>query len=343
MKTRIRVLLFCLLSVAVVAPARAQFEISKSDTAAASRTTRIRLGVDNSGRLGQKASTGTFSKFALYSEVQAATGGAVTTVNGISGPTVVLTTSDITEGTNLYWTTARGDARYPLLSGSYTNPSWIASIPFSKLTATPTTLSGYGITDGVSTGGSYANPTWLTSLAWSKITGTPTTRSGYGITDAEGTITAGTTTQYYRGDKTFVTLNTAAVTESTNLYYTDTRARGALSATAPLVYNSGTGAFSMPAATSSVDGYLTASNFSTFNSKANAATTLSGYGITDAYPYQEVATYAAMDALTFSANTGKWVLVTADERYGLSKQWYFVWADGSAVMHSNKYATITEK
>ncbi|MES2382478.1 MAG: hypothetical protein V4538_15630 [Bacteroidota bacterium] len=30
---------------------------------------------------------------------------------------------------------------------------------------------------------SYTNPSWLSSLAWSKITGTPTTISGYGITD----------------------------------------------------------------------------------------------------------------------------------------------------------------
>lgn len=36
----------------------------------------------------------------------------------------------------------------------------------------------------VMTSGSYANPSWITSLAWSKISGTPTTLSGYGITDA---------------------------------------------------------------------------------------------------------------------------------------------------------------
>jgi hypothetical protein len=46
-----------------------------------------------------------------------------------------------------------------------------------------------------STSGSYANPAWITSLAWSKITSTPTSISGYGITDAVNTsrtITAGT-------------------------------------------------------------------------------------------------------------------------------------------------------
>lgn len=42
-------------------------------------------------------------------------------------------------------------------------------------------LSGNG---DLSSSGSYSNPSWITSLAWSKISGTPTTLSGYGITDA---------------------------------------------------------------------------------------------------------------------------------------------------------------
>jgi microcystin-dependent protein len=40
------------------------------------------------------------------------------------------------------------------------------------------------VTNGVVTTGSYANPSWLTSLGWSKVTSTPTTVAGYGITDA---------------------------------------------------------------------------------------------------------------------------------------------------------------
>ena len=70
-------------------------------------------------------------------------------------------------------------------TGSYSNPSWITALGWSKITSTPTTVSGYGITDAVATGGSYSNPSWLTDLAWSKITSTPTTISGYGITDAQ--------------------------------------------------------------------------------------------------------------------------------------------------------------
>ncbi len=51
--------------------------------------------------------------------------------------------------------------------------------------ATKNNLNGY-----VSLSGSYANPTWLSSLAWSKVTSTPTTLSGYGITDATSTARA---------------------------------------------------------------------------------------------------------------------------------------------------------
>lgn len=60
-------------------------------------------------------------------------------------------------------------------SGDYT---------FAQLAGLPSTLAGYGISDGVSISGSYSNPVWITFLAWGKITGTPTTLSGYGITDA---------------------------------------------------------------------------------------------------------------------------------------------------------------
>jgi hypothetical protein len=51
----------------------------------------------------------------------------------------------------------------------------------------------------------------------------------------ENAITAGTTAQYFRGDKTFQTLNTAAVPEVTNLYFTTAR----VLATALTGYTSG--------------------------------------------------------------------------------------------------------
>lgn len=54
--------------------------------------------------------------------------------------------------------------------------------------------------------GSYSNPTWLTSLAWSKISGTPTTLSGYGITDGVSTsrtLTINGTTQDLTADRSW--------------------------------------------------------------------------------------------------------------------------------------------
>ena len=55
-------------------------------------------------------------------------------------------------------------------TGSYTNPTWISSLAWSKITSTPTTISGYGITDPiVLTSGSYADPAWITSLSKSKV------------------------------------------------------------------------------------------------------------------------------------------------------------------------------
>lgn len=48
--------------------------------------------------------------------------------------------------------------------------------------------------------------------------------------------------------------------------------RASLSATAPMAYDSNTGVFSMPAATSSQNGYLTSVNWTTFNNKQNALT-----------------------------------------------------------------------
>lgn len=61
----------------------------------------------------------------------------------------------------------------------------------------------------------------------------------------------------------------------TNKWFTDTRARAALSASSPLTYNSGTGAFGIQVANGSQNGYLSSADWTTFNSKQAA---LSGTG-----------------------------------------------------------------
>lgn len=54
-----------------------------------------------------------------------------------------------------------------------------------------------------------------------KVNGLTTALAG-----KEATVASGTATEYYRGDKTWQTLNTTAVTEGTNLYFTNARALG---------------------------------------------------------------------------------------------------------------------
>lgn len=67
----------------------------------------------------------------------------------------------------------------------------------------------------------------------------------------EPTITGGTTLQYWRGDKTWQTLDTFSVVESTNLYFTTARARTSISLTTTgtsgaATYNSSTGVLNIP-------------------------------------------------------------------------------------------------
>lgn len=91
-------------------------------------------------------------------------------------------------------------------------------------------------------------------------------RGGTGLTSigANGTILLSNGTSYAQ-----TALNTSNVPESGNLYYTDARVRGALSAVSPLSFNSGTGAFSMPQASGSQAGYLSSADYTAFAAKAN--------------------------------------------------------------------------
>lgn len=59
---------------------------------------------------------------------------------------------------------------------------------------------------------------------------------------------------------------------ATNLYFTTTRARAAISATAPVLYDNTTGIISMHVADTTHDGYLSSTDWNTFNNKQNALT-----------------------------------------------------------------------
>ena len=99
----------------------------------------------------------------------------------------------------------------------------------------------------------------------------------------ENAITAGTTAQYFRGDKTFQTLNTSVVPELTNLYYTEARvnANANVAANTAARHNAvtlGTAnglslnvqQLSLGLASAGVTGALSGTDWSTFNSKQQA-------------------------------------------------------------------------
>ena len=75
-----------------------------------------------------------------------------------------------------------------------------------------------------------------------------------------------------------VSITTNDVNEgSTNKYYTDARVRGAISATAPMFFNSTTGAFSITQASITTDGFLSATDWNIFKNKQNALTAGTDY------------------------------------------------------------------
>ncbi|MGB4776633.1 MAG: hypothetical protein WBP45_15755 [Daejeonella sp.] len=99
-----------------------------------------------------------------------------------------------------------GDARYPLLSGGYVNPTWITSLPYSKLTGTQLANTISDFTTASQTvgdarypllSGSYTNPSWITSLPYSKLTGTPTIPTNTNeLTNGAGFITSSALAPY---------------------------------------------------------------------------------------------------------------------------------------------------
>jgi hypothetical protein len=98
----------------------------------------------------------------------------------------------------------------------------------------------------------------------------------------ENAITAGTTAQYYRGDKTFQTLNTSVVPELTNLYYTEARVNANANVAANTARHNAvtlgtanglslsTQQLSLGLASAGVTGALSGTDWSTFNSKQQA-------------------------------------------------------------------------
>jgi len=163
----------------------------------------------------------------------------------------------VSSGSDIYYTTgdvAVGDTNF------YEAFTVGGGIALKELAVSPGATAGYGKlytkTDGLiyfrSSGGAEFN---LTAgggggAIWGGITGTLALQTDLNLALAgkEPTIAAGTSAQYYRGDKTWQTLDTSAVPENGQLYYLDSRARLAITCTAAgLTWTSGTGVLSLTA------------------------------------------------------------------------------------------------
>ena len=121
---------------------------------------------------------------------------------------------------NLSWTTATTAAA--TLGGDLSGTTAAAVIENGAVTSAK-------ILDGTIVNADIANTTITYGklnladgdIPAAKVNGLTTSLAG-----KEPTITAGTSTQYWRGDKTWQTLNTTAVAEGTNLYFTEPRVLG---------------------------------------------------------------------------------------------------------------------
>jgi len=126
-------------------------------------------------------------------------------------PTDTSRESTITAGTTAqYW---RGDKSWQTLDKTAVGLGNVANVAqVTAVTGTAPVVSSGGTTPAISlppaTGSANG---YLASADWTTFNG------------KEPPIAAGTSAQYWRGDKTWQTLNTANVAESTNLYYTDER------------------------------------------------------------------------------------------------------------------------
>ena len=137
----------------------------------------------------------------------------------------------------------------------------------------------------------------------------------------EGAVLSGTTTQYYRGDKTWQTLNTTAVSEGTNLYFTNARSRSAVSLTTTgtsgaATYNATTGVLNIP---NYADGGITSINgltgliqtFSTGTSGSDVGVTSSGSTHTFNIPTASATNRGALSSGDWTNFNNKIGLVTA--------------------------------
>ena len=256
---------------------------------------RSALNITNSTGISYNSSTGTFG---LGSIPNSSLSNNSITINGTSvalGGTRTLDTDAVSEGvTNKYFSntlargavSAGGNLSYNSSTGvfSYTTPSTTGiaegtNLYYTDARARAAITAGTGITV---TAGVVA--TTITQYTDALARGAVSFTAGSGAYNSTtGVITIPTNTNQLTNGASFATEafvtsavagkdNTSEITEGSNLYFTDARARAAISASGPVGYNSSTGLIYMAAATASVNGYMTSTYAAKLDGIAAGAT-----------------------------------------------------------------------
>lgn len=160
------------------------------------------------------------------------------TINGqvtALGSSVTLTTTNIAEGTNLYFTNARARTALSVTASTgldYNNTSGVfglSAIPNASLTNSSVTINSLALSLGSSITLTTTNIAEGTNLYW-----TDARFDTRFSTKTTTNLTEGTNLYYTQGrfNTAFTAKSTTDLAEGTNLYYTDARARLAISETA---------------------------------------------------------------------------------------------------------------
>jgi hypothetical protein len=207
-------------------------------------------------------------------------GGGITSLNALTALTQTFATG--TAGSDFNISSAGSTHTFNLPFATNTVPGKLSSTDWTTFNAKIGTLNGLtSISQVFAIGSSGASPNWASASSTHTLNLPTASAVTSGILSAadwilfnskQNTLSGGTSLQYVRGDGTIATLNTSVVPEGVNLYYTDARARAAFSGTSPISVSGG-GVITIQLATGAQPGYLSASDWTTFNNKLGSLTT----------------------------------------------------------------------